>query len=182
MAINFPNTPTDGQVFVDPNGASWTYNAATNSWTSRAADPAALPPDASETQKGIVELATAVETTTGTDNTRAVHAAGLQAALAGYLPLAGGNLTGGVTQTEQAITAGAFDLATGNFWSCGAITVPNPTNAVAGMSGLIRVTAVPTGWGANFVPTPTVAGVPAIIPFYVESPTSIRLGKPVGVS
>lgn len=37
--------------------------------------------DATETVKGIVELATAAETTTGTDATRAVHPAGLAAAL-----------------------------------------------------------------------------------------------------
>ena len=38
-------------------------------------------PDATETVKGIVELATAAETTTGTDNTRAVHPAGLKVEL-----------------------------------------------------------------------------------------------------
>jgi len=36
-----------------------------------------LTPDASETVKGIVELATSVETLAGTDNTRAIHPAGL---------------------------------------------------------------------------------------------------------
>ena len=41
----------------------------------------ALAPDATETTKGIVELATAAETTAGTDATRAVHPAGLKAAL-----------------------------------------------------------------------------------------------------
>ena len=38
-------------------------------------------PDATETVKGIVELATAAETTTGTDNTRAVHPKGLKVEL-----------------------------------------------------------------------------------------------------
>ena len=38
-------------------------------------------PDATETVKGIVELATAAETTTGTDATRAVHPAGLKVEL-----------------------------------------------------------------------------------------------------
>jgi len=37
MAINFPNTPTDGQVFKDTTGVSWVYETATNSWTSAAA-------------------------------------------------------------------------------------------------------------------------------------------------
>ena len=81
MAINFPNTPADGDKFTDPNGAEWTYQTATNSWTSRSADPAAAPPDATETVKGVVELATAAETTTGTDATRAVHPAGLKVEL-----------------------------------------------------------------------------------------------------
>ena len=38
-------------------------------------------PNASETVKGIVELATAAETTTGTDSTRAVHPKGLKVEL-----------------------------------------------------------------------------------------------------
>ena len=29
----FPSSPTNGQVFVDPNtGISWTYNSATSTW------------------------------------------------------------------------------------------------------------------------------------------------------
>jgi len=140
-------------------------------------------PDASETVKGIVELATAAETTTGTDNTRAVHPAGLKVELDKKLNLSGGNLTGGVTATERTITAGAFDLATGNFWTCGAIAIPNPTNAVAGMSGLIRLTAAPTGWGANFKHAGGSAtapkAFPAIVPFYVSGASTILCGKPV---
>lgn len=42
---------------------------------------------ASETTKGNVELATAAETTTGTDNTRAVHPAGLKVELDKRIPL-----------------------------------------------------------------------------------------------
>ena len=139
--------------------------------------------DASETVKGIVELATAAETTTGTDNTRAVHPAGLKVELDKKLNLAGGNLTGGVTQTERTITAGAFDLAAGNLWTAGAIAIPAATNVVAGMSGLIRLTAAPTGWAAMFkhaggsATAPTA--FPAIVPFYVSSATEILVGKPV---
>jgi len=92
------------------------------------------------------------------------------------------NLDGGVSADERTITAGAFDLATGNFWTVGAIAIPNPTNAVAGASGLIRVTAAPTGWGTNFSTAPTITTVPAIIPFYVESSSSIRLGQAVVVA
>ena len=89
---------------------------------------------------------------------------------------------GGVTQPERTITAGAFNLATGNFWTCGAIAIPNPTNAVAGMSGLIRLTAAPSGWGGHFSTAPTPTVFPSIVPFYIESATSVRLGRAVGVN
>ena len=100
-----------------------------------------------------------------------------------FLPLAGGNLTGGVTQTEVAITASDFDLSAGNFFSAGAITIPSPTNGVNGQSGLIRITdsavSFTTGVMTNI---PTAVTAPAIIPFYVESDTVVRLGDPVEVA
>lgn len=139
-------------------------------------------PHASETTSGIVELATIAETTAGTDTTRAVHPAALRVELDKKLSLTGGVLTGSVTTPERTITAAAFDLATGPYWTCGAIAIPNPTNAVAGMSGLIRLTAAPTGWGTHFKTPSAVSVVPAIVPFYVESATIIRLGKAVGVA
>ena len=325
MALNFPDSPTDGQIFTDTStGEQWQYTASGNYWTSLGlsktgglvykggVDITAVPPtgvksgwvytvttggtpnagyvglpdptvagsqiiydgtnwqvssytstlpDATETIKGIIELATAAEVTAGTDTVRAVTPAGVKVELdkkavdapvgtaagtskyvrqvvttddgaggfnqanswvketnfpeapdgvaagtldyvrrvvtagagpltqafswvkAAFLPLAGGNLTGALTQTERTITAGAFDLATGNFWTCGAIAVPNPTNAVAGMSGLIRLTAAPTGWGSNFkhaggsATAPTA--FPAIVPFYVQAADTILVGKPV---
>jgi hypothetical protein len=74
--------------------------------------------------------------------------------------------------TERTITAGAFDLSTGNLWTVGAITVPNPTNAVSGQTGAIRITAGPVVWSSNFKfpsgTAPTIATFPAIIPFYVQ--------------
>ena len=82
--------------------------------------------------------------------------------------------------TERTITAGAFDLSTGNLWTCGAITVPNPTNAVAGQTGAIRITAGPVVWSSNFkfpgATAPTIATFPAIIPYYVENSTTILMG------
>ena len=90
-------------------------------------------------------------------------------------------LAGTVSSTERTITAGTFDLSTGNFWTCGAIAVPNPTNAVAGTSGLIRVTAAPTSFGGNFdFPNGSYtapSSFPAIVPYYVVSSTQILLGK-----
>ena len=84
------------------------------------------------------------------------------------------------TSTERTITASAFDLSTGNYWTVGAVAIPNPTNAVAGTAGLIRVTAAPTSWASNFkwpngsylAPT----SFPAIIPFYVKDSTTILMG------
>ena len=141
MALNFPNTPTNAQSYVDPNGHIWVYETATNSWTAQGAPVAGMvykgpidvttapptgattgslftvstggtpnagfvglptnvpvgsqiifdgakwqlmsttQPDATEGVRGIVELATAAETTTGTDATRAVHPAGLKVEL-----------------------------------------------------------------------------------------------------
>lgn len=60
---------------------------------------------ASETVSGHVELATAAETTTGTDNTRAVHPAGLKVELDKKLNLTGGTMTGAlVAQNNTSYT------------------------------------------------------------------------------
>jgi hypothetical protein len=99
-----------------------------------------------------------------------------------YVLKAGDVVTGSLTTPGRTITAVAFDLATGPYWTCGAIAIPNPTNGVAGMSGLIRLTAAPSGWGSNFSTAPTPTVFPSIVPFYVESATKIRLGSAVGVA
>jgi hypothetical protein len=82
--------------------------------------------------------------------------------------------------TERTITAGSFDLATGNLWTVGAITVPNPTNAVAGQTGAIRITAGPVVWSSNFKfpggTAPTIATFPAVIPYYVQDASTILMG------
>jgi hypothetical protein len=90
-------------------------------------------------------------------------------------------LAGTISSTERTITVSTFDLSTGNFWTCGAIAIPNPTNAVAGTSGLIRVTAAPTSFGSNFdfpggtYTAPTT--FPAVVPYYVVSSSQILLGS-----
>ena len=85
--------------------------------------------------------------------------------------------------TERTITAGAFDLSTGNLWTVVAITVPNPTNAVSGQTGAIRITAGPVVWSSNFkfpaATAPTIATFPAIIPYYVQDSSTILMGNVV---
>jgi hypothetical protein len=89
-----PTSPRKGDVYVmsaaGVMAASWTGMAGKTvvqnenivwdgtEWETLGS---ASIPSASETAKGIVELATAAETTTGTDATRAVHPAGLKSAL-----------------------------------------------------------------------------------------------------
>lgn len=60
--------------------------------------------DSSVTVKGLVELATTAETTTGTDTVRAVTPSGLAAVKALLLSLTGGTLTGALNSTLTAIT------------------------------------------------------------------------------
>lgn len=101
----------------------------------------------------------------------------------GLLPLAGGNMTGAVTSTEVAITAGSFDLSEGNFFSAGAIDVPNPTNGVVGQSGLIRFTDVPTSLGDQLIqPANFNITAASVVPFYVQAADRVLLGNPVEVS
>ena len=86
-----------------------------------------------------------------------------------------------VYSTENTATASAFDLNNGNFWTFGAIAVPNPTNQTAGMSGLLRVTAAPTSFAANWkfpggsYTAPT--SFPAVAPFFVQASGTILVGN-----
>jgi hypothetical protein len=90
-------------------------------------------------------------------------------------------LFGSIYGQERTIGTSSFDLNTGNFWTCGAIAIPNPTNGVAGMSGLIRVTAAPTSFGSNWdfpggsYTAPTT--FPAVAPFYCVNSTTFYLGN-----
>ena len=92
----------------------------------------------------------------------------------------GGEIDQSITTPVRAIASDAFDLATGPYWSCGAVDVPNPTNAVAGMTGVIRFTAAPTSWAANFkFPGGTFdepGEFPAIVPFFVQDASTIEVG------
>ncbi|NDB65785.1 MAG: hypothetical protein EB168_08980 [Euryarchaeota archaeon] len=92
---------------------------------------------------------------------------------------------GQVYLDEQTITAGGWDLSTGNNWTVGAVAIPQPTNGVAGQTGVIRVTAAPTSWPAGGTlkypgGTPAVlSAFPVLIPFYVKSSTEVLTGSPI---
>lgn len=91
---------------------------------------------ASETAAGVVELATAGETTTGTDSTRAVHPAGLKVELDKKQNL----LTARSTKTGASYTFVAADAGTlveGNSASAQTFTVP-PSVFSDGQSIVVR--------------------------------------------
>lgn len=158
---------------------SFAEGAGTGSVTSvgagnglRVADGGANP----ITSSGTLEVIAANATIT-------VTAGGIAVTPDQYFPAAGGELDGVITTPEKTITSLAFDLSEGPFWTCGSIDVPNPTNAVAGMSGLIRFSGPPTSWGFNFkfVGGTSVApsGLPAVSPFYVKAADEIYVGPAV---
>jgi len=95
----------------------------------------------------------------------------------------GDNMTGKLSVTPNAITAGAWSLTSGNYWTLGAIAVPLPTNLSNGQGGLIQMSAAPTSWPAaggilkytgGTAPAPTA--FPAILPYYSNG-TNVYLGK-----
>ena len=95
----------------------------------------------------------------------------------------GGPINSSITTPERTITDSDFDLSTGPYWrGTEGVNVPNPTNAVAGLAGIIKLEGAPASWGSNFSTAPVTDVFPCIVPFYVDAPTSIRLGKAVEVA
>ena len=133
---------------------------------------------ASPTLTGTPELAAATATTAAasTDSTHVATTAYVKDQLGETAVI-----TAQRSMTERTITAGAFDLSTGNLWTCGAIAIPNPTNGVAGQVGVIRVTAAPTSFGNQWDHPggayTAPASFPAIAPFFVTSSTQFLLGS-----
>lgn len=77
--------------------------------TINAGSAVAAVPDATETVKGKVELATTAEATTGTDTTRVVTPAGLAAAVGSLVPAASTTVAGKVELATDAETATGTD-------------------------------------------------------------------------
>lgn len=90
---------------------------------------------------------------------------------------------GRIISPERTIGA-SWDLSTGQYWTCGAIAIPQPTNGAQAQSGVIRLTAAPTSWpsggalkyAGGTAPAPT--SFPAIVPFYVQDANNVLLGSP----
>lgn len=115
-----------------------TTQLATTAFVGAAITAAAVP-SASETVQGKVELATAAETTAGTDDTRAVHPAGLKVELDKKAPLTSPALTG--TPTAPTATSGTSttQIATTAFVGNAVAGITYPVQSVAGKTGAVTL-------------------------------------------
>lgn len=100
---------------------------------------------ATESLAGIVELATAAETTTGTDNTRAVHPAGLKVELDKKAPLASPTLTGTPAAPTASPGTNTTQIATTEFVSTAVANVPTSSETVSGLVELATAAETTTG-------------------------------------
>lgn len=108
----------------------------------------ATQPNASETVKGIVELATAAETVTGTDATRAVHPEGLTAALA--------TVGASVESLFKKLTCSAPGNSANISVTADEVVVQNPSNQYKTLRN-VALTVAGTAVGANGLDAGTIA-------------------------
>ena len=137
-------------------------------------------PDASETVKGIVELATAAETSAGSDTTRAVHPFGFNSALTSalipYAKLNSPAFTGvptaptapvGTNNTQLATTAFVQSAVSSN--SGGGSTPPNASETVTGIVRLANSSETSAGSSKTLAVNPAnLIGALANYPYRSE--------------
>jgi len=132
MAIDFPNSATNGQTYADPGtGQTWTYELATNSWTA-----SSLATTGGIVYKGSVDITAAPPTGAKAGEQWSVSTGGT--ANAGYGP--------GVTGV---ITKGSMVMYTGTGWLETSHSVPDATEAAKGIIQLADVAATTTGTDAT---------------------------------
>lgn len=120
---------------------------------------------ASETVQGKVELATTIETTTGTDTTRATHPAGVKAAIDGAISTASGNYqpVDSDLTSIAALTTTAYGRTLLTLADQAALKALLP-NASETATGLVELaTSAEATTGADTVRAVTPAGVKAVV-------------------
>jgi hypothetical protein len=134
MAINFPDSPTDTQTYVDPGtGQTWAYELATNSWTATS-----LATTGGIVYKGSVDITAAPPTGAKAGEQWSVGTAGT--ANAGYGP--------GIVGT---ITKGSMVMYTGTGWLEASHSVPDATTAVKGTVQLAAAADITAGTAGRVV-------------------------------
>jgi hypothetical protein len=116
MALDFPNSPTNGQTYTDAGtGEQWVYESATNSWTS----------------KGLVNTSGGLQFKGSLDITAAPPtgvSAGWQ-----YSSSTTGTPNAGFTGLSGTVNKGEVVMYTGTGWILQSHTVPDATAVVKGI-------------------------------------------------
>jgi len=102
-----------------------------------------------------------------------------------FVAVSGDDMTGTLTTKKVKCninSVSSFDLNNGQFWTISGGQVPTPSNRQAGQSGLFYVSSAPSSWAGGYSTPPSISSTPSIIPFFVDSGTTVRLGPAIKVS